>query len=250
MTPPEHSPSSRTPRRPRRPRRALRAGAVAALAGLAGLATITAVAPADRDGASGARGHGAGDGPVHVRLVAPRPGDRAGLGSKGWIVDLAVRFPGDLGSTGFTAEQLTGPGAHNTAPPFPGSFSAGPDDRLPGLIVLVSSTLTQRPDGTPTGFSGPGQNLANLFNLTGVTDRSRSSVQIRDTWIVGAPLFGQDTPSTVYVAVAADKDHDGVFDDAPATVPDADGDGRVDASDLRAFGVASNVASARFFIAN
>jgi hypothetical protein len=185
--------------------------------------------------------------PVEVELFAPGRGDRAGVGSKGWFVDLAATYP-TLAASGFTAEQLTGPGVHANAAPFPGAFAPGQDDRLPGLIVLVSTTQTQQADGTPTGLAGPGQNLAGVFNLTGVTDRTATSAEIWDTWIVGAPVFGRNTASTVYVAVAADKNHDGVYNDAPATVPDVNQDGHVDAKDLKAFGVASNVASARFFI--
>jgi hypothetical protein len=64
---------------------------------------------------------------------------------------------------------------------------------------------------------------------------------------VGAPLFGEGE-STSYVAVAPDKDKNGVFDDAPASVPDADGDGDVDKKDLEAFGVASNIEEVPFVI--
>ena len=186
--------------------------------------------------------------PVEVEIHSPEPGHRAGIGSKGWFVDLEARYRGGLNVTGFTAEQLTGPGVHNNVAPFPGTFSAGQDDRLPGLIVLDSTTQTKNPDGTPTNLAGAGQNLANLFNLTGVTDRTPTSTEIWDTWIVGAPLFGHNTRSTVYVAVAADKNHDGVYNDAPAVVPDADHDGDVDARDLAAFGIASNVAASTFTI--
>jgi hypothetical protein len=114
--------------------------------------------------------------------------------------------------------------------------------------VLDSTTQTAMPDGTPTGLAGAGQNLANLFNVTGVANRTATTTPIWDTWIAGAPLFGHNVSSTVYVAVAADNTHDGIYNDAPATVPDANHDGRVDATDLRAFGVASNVASAQFTI--
>jgi hypothetical protein len=224
-----------------------------------GLAVLAATAAATLGAASGgpagalaerAKPVGEDGKPVKVDLLSPRNGDRAGIGSRGWFVDLAVDYDTPLAATGFTGEQLTGPGVHNNAAPFPGSFSAGQDDRHPGLIVLVATTQAKRADGSPTGFSGPGQNVANLFNLTGVTDRTETSTQISDTWIVGAPVFGRDTPSTVYAAVAADKNGDGVFNDAPSSVPDGDGDGDVDKKDLRAFGLASNVDQADFFIAD
>ena len=50
------------------------------------------------------------------------------------------------------------------------------------------------------------------------------------------------------VAVASDKNKDGVYNDAPAVVPDANRDGRINAVDLTAFGVASNIAVVPFEI--
>ena len=66
--------------------------------------------------------------------------------------------------------------AHDNAAPFPGTFSTGTDDRMPGLVVLTSTTNTTLP-----GFSGPGTKLANLFNVGGVIDRSRIDVGLWDT---------------------------------------------------------------------
>jgi len=174
-----------------------------------------------------------------VELLAPRNGDRVGREGFGWVVDLAVRFDGPVERTGLTALQLTGPGPHASAPPMPGTFSIGADDRFRGLVVLVSTTA-------PGARSC--QNIANLFNLTGLSDATQRSTEIRDAWIVGAPNFGRDTHATVWVAIAADRDGNGVYDDAPDVVPDADGDGACDERDLRALGVASNVARADFFV--
>jgi hypothetical protein len=177
---------------------------------------------------------------VDVRMFAPHNGDTVGSGGFGWFVDLAVRFDAPLEGTGFSGLQLTGPGAHANVAPFPGAFSAGADDRMPGLIVLVS---------TATVGAKSCQNLANLFNLTGITDTDDSATELRDTWLVGAPLFGVNTPSTVLAAVAADENDNRVFDDAPDVVPDADGDGTCDEKDLKASGIASRVAKAKIFIA-
>ncbi len=190
----------------------------------------------------------AGEKVAEVEVFAPENGHRAGIGSQGWFIDLEAEFDLPLERTGFSGLQLTGPGVHTNVAPMPGTFSKGADDRFPGLIVLLSTTQTQRADGTPTGFSGPGQNLANLFNLTGVTDRTKRSTELWATWIVGAPLFGRNTASTAYVAIAADRDHDGIYEDAPDTVPDADRDGDVDEQDLNAYGVASNTETIDFFI--
>jgi hypothetical protein len=213
----------------------------AALAGVS-LIAITATAAnataAGRQeaGPSYASGHHA---PAHavVRILSPRHGDRTGSAGASWIVDFNVTYP--KGTSGYTKPQLTGPGAHNNTAPLPGVFAPGQDEHLPGVVVL---------DSTTTGLSGKGTNLANLFNITALTDKSRSTSTIQDTWIVGAPLFGTDVDSTVLVAVVADRNHNGVYDDAPGTVKDADNDGDVDARDLRRLGVASNIAAVRFHI--
>ncbi len=191
-----------------------------------------------------------------VELLAPENNDHAGIDGRGWFIDLAVRYKVPLAKSGFTLNadnepgfQLTGPnapatanypaGIHDNVRPLPGSFSPGKDDRLPNLIVLVST-------------AGVGarscQNLANLFNLLGVADLSADRTEIRDTWIVSASNFGVNTKSTVFVAVADDLNKDGILNDAPAELPDADGNGICDDKDLEALGVASNIAKADFFI--
>lgn len=186
--------------------------------------------------------------PVAVNVLSPFTGDRAGLGSQGFGVSLRVRFNTGLRASGFTAPQLTGPMAHANVGPFPGAFSGGVDDRLPGLIVLLSTTQTTKADGTPTGFTGAGQNLANLFNTTAVASRTKKTTDISTDWIAGAPFFGRNVRTTLTVAVAADRNKDGVYNDAPASVPDLNRDGRVDAFDLKAFGIASSARTVRFSI--
>jgi NAD(P)-dependent dehydrogenase (short-subunit alcohol dehydrogenase family) len=180
--------------------------------------------------------------PVSVEVLTPQKGDNAGQTGKGWLVNLAVRYPGGvkgLKAAGYQGPQLTGPATHNNTAPFPGTFSPGRDDRLPGLVVLLSTT---------SSLSGPGTNLANLFNVTGVTNRTARVTEITDSWIVGAPNFGVDTNSVLMVAVVDDLDHNGVFDDAPAVVPDSNHDGQIDANDLTALGLASRVETVAFHI--
>jgi hypothetical protein len=175
--------------------------------------------------------------PVTVQVFAPRSGDAVGKASKGFLVDLAVQFP-SLASSGADF-QLTGPGAHQNQAPLPGTFSPGVDEKLPGLIVLLS---------TSTVGARNAQNLANLFNLTGFTNRKTN--EIWDTWIVGAPSFGKNVRSVLRVAVAADKNKDGVYNDAPSVLPDANRDGRINAVDLRAFGLASDIVAVPFQISD
>ena len=184
------------------------------------------------------------DEPVDVTVLAPRPGSQAGISGSGWFIDLAIDFPTtDLASTGFTGLQLTGPAGHNNIPPAPGAFGTGDDDRFPGLVVLTSTTSSVLP-----GFSGPGTNLAGLFNLTGVTGLSDEGIELSDTWLVGAPVAGSGVDSVLTVAVVDDLDRNGIYDDAPDVVTDANGDGRVDRRDLQALGVASDIVRVPFHV--
>ncbi|WP_251804089.1 hypothetical protein [Paractinoplanes hotanensis] len=184
--------------------------------------------------------------PVSVDIKTPAHGDNAGAAGASWFVDLDIDYPGGptgLRRAGFTGPQLTGPAGHANIPPAPGSFSTGKDDHLPGLVVLTSTT-----NSTIAGFSGPGTNLANLFNITGVTNRTAKETEIWDTWIVGAAIAGQNVDTTLTVAVVGDLNHNGIYDDAPDVVPDINHDGRIDGRDLKTMGLASNVETVRFHI--
>ena len=172
---------------------------------------------------------------VQVDVFAPREGDVSGKLSKGFFVDLALRYP-SLAASGADF-QLTGPTTHQNQAPFPGAFAPGVDEKVPGLIVLLSTTTVGAKNA---------QNLANLFNLTGFTNQKTN--EIWDTWIVGAPSFGKNVHSVLRVAVAADKNKDGIYNDAPAVVPDSNHDGRINAVDLETFGIASNIAVVPFEI--
>src|SRR5215470_7374736 len=87
--------------------------------------------------------------PVRIEVFAPERGANAGANGFGWFVDMEVDFLGmNLHQAGFSGLQLTGPGVHNNVPPFPGIFSTGQDDRMPGLVVLTSTT-----NNTLPGFS-------------------------------------------------------------------------------------------------
>ena len=200
-----------------------------ALVALAAVVTATATA------ANARKTSKKGGSAVQVDVFSPREDDVAGKLSKGFFVDLAVRYP-SLAASGADF-QLTGPTAHQNQAPFAGAFGAGADEKVPGLIVLLSTTTVGAKNA---------QNLANLFNLTGFTNQKTN--EIWDTWIVGAPSFGKNVHSVLRVAVAADKNKDGIYNDAPAVVPDANHDGRINAADLEAYGVASNIAVVPFEI--
>ncbi len=218
-----------------------------ALVGTALLAPTLPVAFASATSATPSTAASDSSKPVHLEILAPSGGDNAGTQGKGWLVDLRINYPSigpnGLQAAGVTGLQLTGPAGHNNVPPFPGTFSTGQDDRLPGLVVLTSTT-----NNTLPGFSGAGTNLANLFNLTGITNRTAEESEIWDTWIVGAAIAGKDVDTTLTVAVVADLNGDGIYNDAPSVVKDANGDGVVDAKDLEALGVASDIKTVEFHI--
>jgi hypothetical protein len=199
------------------------------------LVALVAVVAATATAATNGRASKKAAPPVQVQVFAPRTGDVAGKQSKGFFVDLALRYP-SLAASGADF-QLTGPATHQNQAPFPGTFTAGVDEKVPGLIVLLSTTTVGATNA---------QNLANLFNLTGFTNQKAN--EIWDTWIVGAPSFGKNVHSVLRVAVAADRNNDGIYNDAPAVVPDSNHDGRINAVDLRAYGVASNIAVVPFEI--
>lgn len=172
---------------------------------------------------------------VFITVFAPGKGDVAGVESTAFLVDLALQFDGDLASTGVTPE-LTGGGPLQNAGPFPGTFGFGANkDHFPGLVVLLSSTV-----------SGPGRNLSNLFNINTVTNRDANGTEIWSTWIVGARnafgKVGENTPSRLFVAVV-----EGV---APDVVLDMDGNGVFNQKDLRLMGykVISNTPKVDFVV--
>jgi hypothetical protein len=196
-----------------RRRRAL-AMALTAAAASASIAYGAGSGPlyASASGGGGAASSGGG-GAANIHLFTPNSGDRAGLESKGFFIDLKADIDLPLEGSGFGGQG-----------PAPG---IGQDKRFPGLIVLLSGTK-----------AGAGKNLAGLFDIVGVTDSSADKTQLWATWQVGKPNFGSG-PSTVYVAMAGDTNHDGVLNDAPNEVPDSDHDGDVDEKDLQAVGASS-----------
>ena len=100
---------------------------------------------------------------AEIKVWVPREGDVAGIGNKAFFVDMSIRYKhSDLLGAGFTSPQLTGPGAHQNLPPFPKPATIGHDESIPNLVVLL--------DGTIVGAK-QGQNVAGLFELTGVTNR-------------------------------------------------------------------------------
>jgi hypothetical protein len=174
---------------------------------------------------------------VDLEVFTPKSGNLAGAGSRAFMVDLKAEFNGELASAAASPE-LTGPGVHGNAAPFPGSFGIGANaDHFPGLVVLLSSSRAG---------VGPGQNVANDFTIATITDRRTDRTAIWTTWIVGAPnvfgIVGQNTASRLLVAV--------VRGTAPEVVVDMDQNGVFDEKDLELMGldVISNVVKRDFTI--
>jgi hypothetical protein len=172
-----------------------------------------------------------------ITVFAPGKGDVAGVGSRAFLVDIAIQFSGNLASTGATPE-LTGPGPQANVGSFPGNFGLGANhDHFPGLVALLSST---------TVGAGPGQNVANLFNINAVTNQTAEGTEIWSTWIIGAPnafgRVGERTPSRLFLAV--------VEGSAPDVVIDMDGNGVFNKKDLRLMGhkVISNTPKVDFVV--
>jgi len=199
------------------------AGAIAIATGIAS----TPLAAADDGGSLS----------VDLEVFTPKNGNLSGVASRAFMVDLRAQFNTDLASTGASPE-LTGPGVHANAAPFPGSFSVGANvDHFPGLVVLLSSSRAG---------AGPSQNVANDFTITTITDRRSDRTEVWSTWIVGAPnvfgVVGRNTSSRLFVAV--------VRGTAPDVVVDMDQNGVFDEKDLELMGVEiiSNVVKRDFTI--
>jgi len=196
-----------------RRRRAL-AMAITAAAASASIAYGAGSGPLDASAQGGsAAASSGGGGSANIHLFTPNSGDRSGLESKGFFIDLKADMNLPLERSGFGGQG-----------PAPG---IGQDKRFPGLIVMLSTTK-----------AGAGKNLAGLFDIVGVTDSSADKTQLWATWQAGKPNFGTGA-STVYVAIAGDTNHDGILNDAPNEVPDSDQDGDVDQKDLQAIGASS-----------
>jgi hypothetical protein len=187
------------------------AAASASIAYAAGGGSLDAHAQGGGGGAGAAASGGGGSADLH--LFTPTSGDRSGIGGTGFFIDLKADMNLPLARSGFGGQ---GP-----------ATGAGKDKRFPSLIVLLSGAK-----------AGPGKNLAGLFDVVGVTDQRADKTQLWATWQAAKPNFGSGA-STVTVAIAGDRDGDGVLNDAPDTVPDADNDGDVDQKDLQAIGATS-----------
>ena len=73
------------------------------------------------------------------------------------------------------------------------------------------------------------------------TPRPRSAADTRSPNAPATLGPGAFAHVTSYGAIANDRNHDGVLNDAPDSVPDFDDDGDVDEQDLQAFGAPASI---------
>jgi hypothetical protein len=131
---------------------------------------------------------------IQVTVFSPRPGEVAGIGGAGFIVDLALDA-----SPGHNADLESS--VRFIAPTDP-AFGPGFNPAVPGLVVLFSTTKA---------FSGPQTNLANLFQITTFETVNGNQKEVWSTWLVGKPIAGIDVDTTLTVFVVSGT--------APSVVP-------------------------------
>lgn len=204
--------------------------------------------------------------PVKLKVFRPLNGEIAGYDARAYIVSAALRFPGDLSTTGLgqginpitgfpqSVAELTGPGAHQQLPPFHGTFSVDTNrDHFPGLVVLQDTgrfNLRTTPELGAFQYTTNNlvdmKNVANLFEITTVIDQNTKGTSVWTDWLQGGSgNFGpinQVTKTTVLVTFV-----EGI---APAAVTDANNDGLINEEDLTAMGytVLSNTIKRTFFL--
>lgn len=141
--------------------------------------------------------------PFSIEIIHPLQGDVVGVNGSGWILDLQLDADSAQANSFITPQTGYESGFVNQSSPF---FKPGPDSLLPGLVVLLSTTVN-------TGaFKGPGTNLAGLFQINNLrTVDCNTTVEIWAEWLVGKPIAGHGA-SRIYAFL--------VNGTAPAVVQD------------------------------
>lgn len=202
--------------------------------------------------------------PVKLKVAIPADGDIAGYDARAYIVAASVQFPGDLSTTGLgqgtnpasgnptTVAELTGPGAHQQLPPFPGNFTATANsDHFPGFVIWQDTFRGNARVATPTPdvYKDPlldVKNVAGLFEITTVINQTTKGTKVWTDWIQGGSgNFGRiDEVTETNMVVTM------VEGQAPNAIVDANSDGVFDENDLTAMGynVISNTVKVKFFV--
>jgi len=151
---------------------------------------VSAAGYAVRKRATGSgSGYGNQTAPIQASVIAPLPGDRAGVGGT-FSVDVSLQARNATGNS-----LLSGYTSAFNDPNAP-TFHPGPNAAAPGLVVLLSTT----PTIANTPLKGANTNLAGVFQINDV-DRLNGLKRSFNSWIVTVPGFfgkGVQANLTVY----------------------------------------------------
>jgi hypothetical protein len=143
---------------------------------------------------------------VTGKAYSPEEGSTQGVNGTGIVVDVAFRSKeADLLKATVRSTSAGKPGRNTN---------------FPGLVVTLSTTAAS--------LGGPQANLADLFQIVGLSQQSDGSTEAWATWVNGKALFGLDVDSTLEAYV--------VSGEAPATAP----------TDRTGLDVVSNIVTVKF----
>lgn len=119
---------------------------------------------------------------VSAQIFHPLSGDVVGVNGSGWILDLLFDANAIAANVLISGQSGYRSGFVNQSSP---NFKPGTNSLLPGLVVLMNTTVN-------TGaFKGPGTNLAGLFQINNLrTVNCDTIIEIWAEWLVGKPIAG------------------------------------------------------------
>lgn len=127
---------------------------------------------------------------ISAQIFNPHNGDVVGVNGSGWVLDLL--FDANSAIANSLISESAGYKSGFVSPTSP-AFKPGPNSLIPGLVVLLNTTQTRAP------FSGPGTNLAGLFQINNFrTVNCDTIIEIWAEWFVGKPIAGHG-PSQINV---------------------------------------------------
>jgi len=124
----------------------------------------------------------AGMPPVSAQIFNPNSGDVVGVNGSGWILDLIFDASSTMANSLISQNAGYTSGFVSQSSP---AFKPGHNTLIPGLVVLLNTTMTGGP------LSGPGTNLAGLFQINNFrTVNCNTIIEIWAEWLVGKPIGG------------------------------------------------------------
>jgi len=127
---------------------------------------------------------------VSAQIFRPLNGDVVGVNGSGWILDLLFDATSTMANSLISQDAGYTSGFVNQSSP---AFKPGRNSLIPGLVVLLNTTIAGAP------LSGPGTNLAGLFQINNFrTVNCDTIIEIWAEWLVGKPIGGHG-PSQINV---------------------------------------------------